>query len=866
MSTSVDPLFGLIQISTSIKIKRSDGRIHLAKVVQLSPESKSVGVEWNEHGEVKGKEILLDLVFELNNELRPNTAFKQPAPVANQTVRPTAAVNIPSSGLSSSRLTLDIDTLEREYNSRPPPTLPPQLMQKIQPHPVSIQTTSTPLPPPPLNGTITGAAGHQKNSYAPSGTNNPGAARSIRRPNVQTGTANATSSSKLPTPSSPIPPPTPTIEQQPPLQIPPPANNKTDRRLSRLHVVQQSSSSTTTATATASSSSTTHTTHSTPIAAPVVCEPPPSIGLHGPFGQMILDYRSTINYAPITNGNISQLQANQKDLRICVAVRKRPLNKREIAKKDNDVITIPNKDHCLVHVPKSKVDLTKYLDNQTFKFDYTFDERASNELVYRYTAAPLIDTIFNGGNATVFAYGQTGSGKTFTMGGDLSSAKTDYSHGIYAQTARDIFHRLSLPQYRSIIEIYVTFYEIYCGKVFDLLNNKKRLRVLEDQKGLVQVCDRKEQQVKSVQDVLNIIQHGMSIRTSGTTAANSNSSRSHAVLQIILKTSSPLSAHSNVSSSSSSSSSRNNNHNNPAVPRRLTKEVGKMSLIDLAGSERGKDTASGDRVQRMEGSEINKSLLALKECIRALGRGDGSHVPFRGSTLTKVLRDSFIGDKSKVCMIAMVSPTHSDVENTMNTLRYADRVKELRTGDNGDIPSNDDDDNIKMDGISKALPTDDDKENKRRHHHHHHHHHHYPHHGDGSASSNDSLSSSSNEMGDHYDDEDDEQDEALASYAAQVEHLQEYEEALFDACQDVLANKEPVLTKQLRHIVKQAQDTVDYDQEKFVNDLRANLLQRQQILNDLQTRLQAFADCLQQEEQVATAQRNKKQKSNGNLH
>jgi len=92
------------------------------------------------------------------------------------------------------------------------------------------------------------------------------------------------------------------------------------------------------------------------------------------------------------------------------------------------------------------------------------------------------------------------------MGGDLSSVKTDYSHGIYAQTARDIFQRLSLPQYRSSVEIYVTFYEIYCGKVFDLLNNKKRLRVLEDQKGLVQVCDRKEQQVKSVQDVLNIIQ------------------------------------------------------------------------------------------------------------------------------------------------------------------------------------------------------------------------------------------------------------------------------------------------------------------------------------------------------------------------
>jgi kinesin family protein 2/24 len=193
---------------------------------------------------------------------------------------------------------------------------------------------------------------------------------------------------------------------------------------------------------------------------------------------------------------------------------------------------------------------------------------------------------------------------------------------------------------------------------------------------------------------------GMTIRTSGTTAANSNSSRSHAILQIILKTSTPISIHSSVSSSSSA---RNNNHNNPAVPRRLVKEVGKMSLIDLAGSERGKDTASGDRLQRMEGSEINKSLLALKECIRALGRGDGSHVPFRGSTLTKVLRDSFIGDKSKVCMIAMVSPTHSDVENTMNTLRYADRVKELRAGDNNGENASNEDDDIKMDGVLKGL-------------------------------------------------------------------------------------------------------------------------------------------------------------------
>lgn len=97
-----------------------------------------------------------------------------------------------------------------------------------------------------------------------------------------------------------------------------------------------------------------------------------------------------------------------------------------------------------------------------------------------------------------------------------------------------------------------------------------------------------------------------------------------------------------------------------------------------------------------------------------------------------------------------------------------------------------------------------------------------------------------------------------------MENVQEYEEALFDACQEILTNKEPILTRQLRSIVKQAQDTVDYDQEKFVNEMRANLVQRQEFLDELQRRLQAFADCLQQEEQVAAQQRVKRHQSNGN--
>jgi kinesin family member 2/24 len=103
-------------------------------------------------------------------------------------------------------------------------------------------------------------------------------------------------------------------------------------------------------------------------------------------------------------------------------------------------------------------------------------------------------------------------------------------------------------------------------------------------------------------------------------------------------------------------------------------QVGRLSFIDLAGSERGADTYDNDKRVRIEGAEINKSLLALKECIRALD-GDARHVPFRGSKLTEVLRDSFIGEQARTIMIANVSPSSSSVEHTLNTLRYADRVK-----------------------------------------------------------------------------------------------------------------------------------------------------------------------------------------------
>ena len=125
---------------------------------------------------------------------------------------------------------------------------------------------------------------------------------------------------------------------------------------------------------------------------------------------------------------------------------------------------MPNKDYCLVHLPKLKVDLTKYLDNQKFRFDFSFDESTSNDLCYKYSAQPLVKTILEGGNAMCFAYGQTGSGKTFTMGGDFSQKNVDCSKGIYALTARDVFKHVN-GKFKGVLEVYCTFFEIYCGKV-----------------------------------------------------------------------------------------------------------------------------------------------------------------------------------------------------------------------------------------------------------------------------------------------------------------------------------------------------------------------------------------------------------------
>ena len=332
--------------------------------------------------------------------------------------------------------------------------------------------------------------------------------------------------------------------------------------------------------------------------------------------------------------------------KIKVIIRKRPLNSKEINKKEIDIISI--KDNSLVIVSEQKIglDLTKYIDKKEFLFDNAYDEFSTNEDIYLQNIRPMIfGAFYSKYKITCFAYGQTGSGKTYTMMGANQGGMGIKSMGMYMLAGYDIFNILSNDSKFSGFKIMVSFYEIYCDKLFDLLNNKNKLETREDKKHNINIVGLSENIVNSLNDLMEIINYGLKQRTVGKTGANSDSSRSHGIIQI-----------------------RIINQNN--------KEHGKITFIDLAGSEREVDKININKKTRIDGAEINKSLLALKECIRALDQ-DKSHTPFRGSKLTIVLRDSFLGD-CKILMIANISPGNNSSDHTLNTLRYADRVKELK--------------------------------------------------------------------------------------------------------------------------------------------------------------------------------------------
>ncbi len=370
-----------------------------------------------------------------------------------------------------------------------------------------------------------------------------------------------------------------------------------------------------------------------------------------------------------------------KDMPIRVVVRKRPLSKVEISKGDKDVLEIQSHGVVLVHEPKVKVDLTKIIETQEFVFDDSFEMNETNQQIYNRTIKNLVSFVFDYGKASCFAYGQTGSGKTFTMMGSSpenplgSLDDSSENVGLYVLAAKDIFKLLALPKYERL-QVTVSCFEIYGGKLFDLLNERSIVKCLEDAKQQVQLPGLTEHPVKSTQELLLLMAKAHTQRSTGSTGANETSSRSHQVMQISVKEP-PAPVETNRRKGSISF------HAGPPAAA----IGGKLSFIDLAGSEKGSDAANSSKQTRLEGAEINTSLLALKEVIRSLERKNG-YTPFRGSKLTQVLKDSFVGEKTRTCMIACVSPSSTNCEHTLNTLRYADRVKEHQGSNNNNNNGN----------------------------------------------------------------------------------------------------------------------------------------------------------------------------------
>ena len=374
--------------------------------------------------------------------------------------------------------------------------------------------------------------------------------------------------------------------------------------------------------------------------------------------------------------------------KIRVAVRKRPLNARERARNESDITSVtgptgptspttrsslanhsPNS--VTIHEPKVKVDLTKFVESHTFHFDCAFGAATTNGAIYSRLVQPLVGFVMagQGGRASCFAYGQTGAGKTHTLMGP-EGGKREQS-GLYVLAAEDIFRTLRDKQLEERVaksragaqnqqrqqgqqggvkyahcSLFVSFFEIYSGRLFDLLHSRSKLVCRTDSNDRVHVVGLREKKVTDVAQLLDVITQGNKQRSTGQTGANVDSSRSHAILSISLKQIVPMAPAEvgrraplhhptpDPSDPSAPASSSSASVFGSIVPGGVgrgggqfrLKTVGKLSFIDLAGSERGADTAETDRRTRTEGAEINKSLLALKECWRALDQG-GRHLP-----------------------------------------------------------------------------------------------------------------------------------------------------------------------------------------------------------------------------------------------
>ncbi|XP_077979371.1 kinesin-like protein KIF19 [Glandiceps talaboti] len=344
---------------------------------------------------------------------------------------------------------------------------------------------------------------------------------------------------------------------------------------------------------------------------------------------------------------------NWRDHQLTVAIRVRPFTQDELELAPSKVAHVVQDNMVVLLDPADDPDDILRANRSREKqyiFDFAFDGKATQEDVYEKTTKFLINGVLDGFNATVFAYGATGAGKTYTMLGQ------DENPGIMARTLNDLFHAMEATKEDLIYKVTMSYLEIYNEMIRDLLNPTSGfLDLREDAAGNVQVAGISEVSTKSTREVMRLLQRGNKERTSEPTAANKTSSRSHAILQVTVKT------RSRVRSTSQEI------------------KVGKLFMIDLAGSERASQTKN--RGKRMiEGAHINRSLLALGNCINALAERGGysKYVNFRDSKLTRLLKDS-LGGNCRTVMIAHVSPASLYFEESRNTLLYADRAKNIKT-------------------------------------------------------------------------------------------------------------------------------------------------------------------------------------------
>uniref|UniRef100_A0A7G3AN06 Ribosome-recycling factor, mitochondrial n=1 Tax=Lutzomyia longipalpis TaxID=7200 RepID=A0A7G3AN06_LUTLO len=337
-----------------------------------------------------------------------------------------------------------------------------------------------------------------------------------------------------------------------------------------------------------------------------------------------------------------------------VAVRIRPFNRQEMEANQRIIVRVideqnllfdpdDDEDEFFFHGSKMKHrDITKRVRKKLpMEYDHVFGAEATNDDIYERCMKPLISSVMDGYNCSVFVYGATGAGKTFTMLGKENVP------GITYLTIQELFRQMEELSDERKFDIGVSYLEVYNEQVMNLLTKVGPLKLREDSSGVV-VSGLSLKPIFSSKELIGLLAQGNLNRTQHPTDANAESSRSHAIFQV---------------------------HIRMGDRKTGQKRTVKLSMIDLAGSERASST-KGIGVRFKEGASINKSLLALGNCINKLADGI-AHIPYRDSNLTRILKDS-LGGNCQTVMIANVSPSSLMYDDTYNTLKYASRAKKIR--------------------------------------------------------------------------------------------------------------------------------------------------------------------------------------------